>query len=68
MAEYNLVTPLTEDKARDILRSAMPDLSISRIEYCGGGDHSVYAVNDDLLFRFPRQSDSNSATRFVFVI
>ncbi|MBU8934692.1 MAG: aminoglycoside phosphotransferase family protein [candidate division Zixibacteria bacterium] len=66
MDENRLITPLDVSSARQVVQTALPDLEISEIEYLGGGDHSVFAVNNELLFRFPKNANETSTERFTF--
>src|SRR5687768_11949527 len=54
MDEDRIVAPVSEATVRQYLAKHQPDLTIHTLNYLGGGSSSTFAVNDTLIFRFPK--------------
>jgi aminoglycoside phosphotransferase (APT) family kinase protein len=49
---------LDEPRVRALLAEALPHLRVGRLRFLGVGfDHDAWAVDDTLVFRFPRRAD-----------
>ena len=54
MQEDKLIQPIDTELAKDIITKKCPDIEIKDFVYHGGGDHSVFEVNNEFVFRFPK--------------
>ena len=57
MEEKYLIPPLDKSLARTCIQQRLPDLQIHTIQYLGGGSHSVFDVNSEWIFRFPKAAE-----------
>jgi len=54
MSEDKLITPIPIDIARKTIKERLPQIKINSIRYLGGGSHSVFSINKEYVFRFPK--------------
>ncbi len=54
MQEDKLITPIDAELAKSIIAQKCPDIEIREFAYIGGGDYSVFEVNNEIVFRFPK--------------
>lgn len=54
MQEDKLIQPINIELAKEIIAKKYPDIEIKDFVYHGGGDHSVFEVNNKFVFRFPK--------------
>ena len=64
MDEDRLVEPLDIEIAKGVIEKRLPQLLVESIEYLGGGSYSVFAINNKIIFRFPKFEDFAAQVAF----
>lgn len=64
MEEDRLVQPIDIGVAERTIQKRIPGLKIDSIQYLGGGSYSVFAVNDEVIFRFPKYEAASALAAF----
>ncbi len=55
-----MLTPIETELAKSIISQKCPEIEIQDFKYHGGGDHSVFEVNNEFVFRFPKVDPGDS--------
>jgi len=60
MQEDKLIKPIETELAKSIIAKKCPEIEINDFVYQGGGDHSVFEINNEFVFRFPKVAPDES--------
>ncbi|WP_322421814.1 phosphotransferase [Jeotgalibacillus haloalkalitolerans] len=65
MNPWEATHPVSQEKAKEKIERAFPHLQPVQVRPCGSGfDHTVYEVNGEFVFRFPRRQLGYEAMQF----
>ncbi len=64
MEEDQLIAPVSSEMARAKIQKHFPRLTIETLDYLGGGSASTFAVNRELIFRFPKMPAEEADERY----